>query len=98
MLATSLGEFLRQFGTEVQCEAALERLRWPQGFRCPHCGESRHCVLRIGARKIFQCGACRKRTSLIAGTVIQATKLVLTVWFLAIYSSVRPRPACRPWR
>jgi transcription elongation factor Elf1 len=82
----------------VQCEAALERLRWPQGFRCPHCGESRHCVLRIGARKIFQCGACRKRTSLIAGTVIQATKLVLTVWFLAIYSSVRPRPACRPWR
>jgi transposase-like protein len=81
----SLPEFLRQFGTEVQCEAALGRLRWPQGFRCPHCGESRHCVLRVGARKVFQCGACRKQTSLIAGTVFQGTKLALTVWYLAIY-------------
>jgi transposase-like protein len=81
----SLPEFLRQFGTEAQCEAALERLRWPQGFRCPHCGESRHCVLRVGARTVFQCGACRKQTSLIAGTVFQGTKLALTVWYLALY-------------
>lgn len=81
----SMPEFLRQFGTEAQCEAALERVRWPQGFRCPHCGESRHCVLRVGTRKVFQCGACRKQTSLIAGTVFQGTKLALTVWYLAIY-------------
>lgn len=81
----SMPEFLRQFGTEVQCEVALERQRWPQGFRCPHCGESRHGVLRVGARKVFQCAACRKQTSLIAGTVFQGTKLALTVWYLAIY-------------
>jgi hypothetical protein len=42
-------------------------------------------VLRVGARKIFQCGACRKQTSLIAGTVFQGTKLALTVWYLATY-------------
>jgi hypothetical protein len=76
----SLPELLGQFGTEEQCEAALERLRWPQGFRCPHGGERRHCVLRVGARKIFRCGACRKQTSLIAGTVFQGTKRALTVW------------------
>jgi transposase-like protein len=81
----SLPAFLRQFGTEEQCEAALERLRWPQGFRCPHCGDIRHCVLRVGARKVFQCGACHKQTSLIAGTVFQGSKLALTVWYLAIY-------------
>jgi transposase-like protein len=81
----SMPEFLRQFATEAQCEAALERVRWPQGFRCPHCGEGHHCVLRVGARKVFQCGACRKQTSLIDGTVFQGTKLALTVWFLAIY-------------
>ena len=63
----SMSEFLRQFGTEEQCETAFERLRWPQGFRCQHCGETRHYVLRVGARKVFQCGACRKQTSLIAG-------------------------------
>ena len=49
----SLPAFLRQFGTEEQCQAALERLRWPQGFRCPHCGEIRNCVLRVGARKVL---------------------------------------------
>jgi hypothetical protein len=80
----SMPEFLRQFGTEEQCETAFERLRWPQGFRCQHGGETRHYVLRVGARKVFQCGVCRKQTSLIAGTVFQGTKLALTVWFLAI--------------
>jgi len=81
----SMPEFLRQFGTEVQCEAALERARWPEGFCCPHCGQAAHYVLRVGARKSFQCRACRRQTSLIAGTLFQGTKLALTVWFLAIY-------------
>ena len=44
----SMPEFFRQFGTEAQCEAALERTRWPEGFRCPHCGQATHYVLRIG--------------------------------------------------
>jgi transposase-like protein len=81
----SMPEFLRLFGTEAQCEAALEQARWPEGFRCPHCGQGAHYVLRIGTRKSFQCCACRRQTSLIAGTLFQGTKLALTVWFLAIY-------------
>ncbi len=31
----SLPAFIAQYGTEAQCEAALERARWPDGFRCP---------------------------------------------------------------
>jgi hypothetical protein len=69
----------------VQCAAALEKARWPGGFRCPCCGEVAHCVLRGGSHKVFQCNACRHQASLIAGTVFQGTKLGLTVWFLAIY-------------
>ena len=81
----SMPGFLRQFGTEVQGEAALERARSPEGFRCPHCGQAIHYALRVGTRKSFQCRACRRQTSLIAGTLFQGTKLALTVWFLAIY-------------
>ena len=33
----SLSEFQRFYGTEEQCEAALEKTRWPDGFRCPRC-------------------------------------------------------------
>jgi transposase-like protein len=81
----SLFELFQQFGTEAQCEAALEHARWPQGFRCPRCGGAAHCVLGVRARKTFQCNTCRHQTSLIAGTVFEGTKLGLTVWFLAMY-------------
>ncbi|AGA32814.1 ISXo5 transposase [Thioalkalivibrio nitratireducens DSM 14787] len=81
----SMPEFLAQYGTEAQCEAALERVRWPDGFRCPRCGGDAHCVLRSSPRKVFQCNACRHQASLIASTVMQGTKLPLTTWFLAIY-------------
>ena len=39
-IGLSMPEFLKQFGTEAQCEAALEQSRWPQGFVCPCCGET----------------------------------------------------------
>jgi hypothetical protein len=80
----SLFEHFQHVGTEAQCEAALERKRWPDGLRCPSCGGAAHGVLRGGARKTFQCNACHHQTSLIAGTLFEATKLGLTVWFLAI--------------
>jgi len=81
----SMAEFFELYGTESQCAAALEKARWPDGFRCPRCRGGAHCVLRTGTHKIFQCNACRHQASLIAGTVFQGTKLALTVWFAAIY-------------
>lgn len=80
-----MSEFFERFGSEPQCALALERARWPNGFRCPRCQGAAHCVLRGGTLKVFQCDACRHQTSLIAGTVFQGTKLPLSVWFLAIY-------------
>ncbi|WP_018936636.1 IS1595 family transposase [Thioalkalivibrio sp. ALJ24] len=80
----SLPAFLARYGTEAQCESALEEARWPDGFRCPRCGGGAHCVLHR-PRKWFQCQVCRHQASLTAGTVMQGTKLPLTTWFLAIY-------------
>lgn len=31
----STPDFLKQFGTEAQCEAELKQARWPQGFVFP---------------------------------------------------------------
>jgi transposase-like protein len=81
----SMPEFLKQFGTEAQCEAALEQSRWPRGFVCPCCSETGCSVFIVGAHKMFQCRSCRHQTSLTAGTLFQSTKLPLTTWFLAIY-------------
>ena len=81
----SMPEFLERYGTESQCEAALEHARWPSGFRCPRCDGAAYSRVRGRTHSLFQCQACRHQTSLIAGTVMQSTKLPLTVWFLAIY-------------
>ena len=81
----SMPEFIAQYGTEEQCAAALEQTRWPDGFRCPRCGSASHGVIEDDRAKRFQCKACRHQTSLTAGTVMEATKLPLTTWFLAIY-------------
>ena len=81
----SLSEFMRHYGTQAQCEAALVALRWPQGFCCAGCGDRQASVFRRGNLPYWQCRACRKQTSLTAGTMFQGTRLPLTKWFLAIY-------------
>ena len=81
----SLPEFLQSFGTESACCEAVLRARWPNGFVCPRCGGSAHCVLFSLGRPLFQCHACHRQTSLTAGTLFGSTKLPLTKWFLAIY-------------
>lgn len=79
------GEFIERFGTEEGCEQELIEQRWPQGFRCPRCDSGEHSNFRRGRLLYFQCCACRKQTSLTAGTVMASSKLSLRQWFQAAY-------------
>jgi transposase-like protein len=81
----SLLEFQRLFGSEEQCEAALEKTRWPDGFRCPRCDGHDHGLVYGRRLKRYQCRNCGHQATLTAGTIMQATKLPLTTWFLAFY-------------
>ena len=81
----SEAEFDELYGTEERCHAELARLRWPEGFECPDCGVQGHCVVKRGARLLFQCNACRKQTSVKAGTIFASSKLPLRLWFKAMY-------------
>jgi len=87
----SLPAFFERFGTEAQCEAALEQARWLNGFACPDCGEHRHALVHRDGQKLWQCSACRKQTSLTAGTVFESTRLPLHLWFLGIYHLTQPK-------
>lgn len=75
--------FRELYGTEEQCRAALFAWRWPNGFVCPRCGETRHSVIKT--RRLLQCRACRCQVSLTAGTIFHSTNLPLTTWFQAMY-------------
>jgi transposase-like protein len=81
----SMAEFFEQYGTEEQCLAALETSRWPSGFSCPSCSDSRHSRFVREGRTYWQCHRCRNQSTVTAGTIFQATKLPLTRWFLAMH-------------
>ena len=81
----SLPQFQRHYGTEEQCEAALEQARWPDGFHCPRCSGHEHGLVYGRRLKRYQCRTCSHQATLTAGTIMQATKLPLTTWFLAFY-------------
>ena len=81
----SLSQFLELYGTEEQCEAALEQTRWPDGFRCPRCGAQEHGLVYGRRHRRYQCRSCRHQTLVTAGTIMEATKLPLTKWFQAFY-------------
>src|ERR1022692_1669457 len=59
-------EFDAWFGSETACREYIRRLRWPDGFVCPHCaamGEPWEM-----SRSLLRCRACDRQVSLTAGT------------------------------
>jgi len=72
------------FSTEKSCRDYLIRLRWPEGFRCPRCGEftAEPSIVR---EALLRCGACKHMASITAGTIFQDTRTPLPVWFRAMW-------------
>src|ERR1700746_2670556 len=79
----SEAQFAVLYGTEDQCRKAVMRWRWPSGFVCPVCAGEHHSFVRT--RALYHCTACRRQTSVIAGTIFAATKMPLCTWFRAMY-------------
>src|ERR1700757_3422517 len=79
----SEAQFAVLYGTEDQCREAVMRWRWPSGFVCPVCAGEPYSLVKT--RALYQCAACRRQTSVIAGTIFAATKVPLCTWFRAMY-------------
>src|SRR5258706_2595423 len=75
--------FERLYPDEEACRRAWFAWRWPEGFKCPRCTATKYCEIR--ERQLLQCAHCRYQTSLIAGTILQGTKLPMRVWFRAMH-------------
>jgi hypothetical protein len=82
-LPQSLLDFNEKFPDEAACERYFFAWRWPEGFRCRGCGGTE--ATRLSTRVVYQCRKCRRQTSLLAGTLLQDTKLGLRRWFLAFF-------------
>src|SRR5260370_31000057 len=75
--------FERLYPDEEACQKAWVAWRWPEGFECPRCAATEYCQIRD--RQLLQCRHCRHQTSLIAGTILQGTKLPMRGWLRAMH-------------
>lgn len=85
-------QFQTRFASENACCEHLVRVRWPNGFVCPHCGGREHSFIRT--RRLYQCSFCRRQTSLTAGTIFHKSRRPLRLWFWAIYLLAQDKKGC----
>ena len=71
----SFFEFKERFNSEDACREHLFRLRWPNGFECPRCGNKSYYPIR--KRNHYQCCSCRYQASVTAGTVMDKSRILL---------------------
>lgn len=66
----------------------LEKLRWPSGPVCPHCGVVDNAAQLKGKSTrpgVYKCRECRKPFSVTVGTVFERSKIPLNKWVLATH-------------
>lgn len=78
----ALSELEKRFSTETACLDYLRDLRWPDGIVCPKCGGVDMWVIGNG---LHLCRSCRKKISILQGTIFQDSHLPLTTWFRAMW-------------
>lgn len=88
--------FAPRFQSEDAAREHLEKLHWPEGPTCPHCGSDN--AKRLPPQKgrktkahpegvvrkgVVQCNDCRKQYTVTVGTVFESSKVPLNKWLLA---------------
>ena len=78
-----------QFKTPENARQYLEKVRWPNGAICPHCGSisKDHYRLEGEAHRdgLWKCKDCREQFTVTVGTVFEKSKIALHVWLQAVY-------------
>lgn len=94
----NLSNLAKHFSDEEAAYGLVEKMRWPHGPICPHCGivdDATYLTPKDGPRKtstgkvsyrrVWQCNECRKQFSVLVGTVFEDSKIPLSKWLLAMH-------------
>ena len=73
------------FPDNAAAEAWFEKQRWPEGRFCPDCGSTNTVVVKSRKPMPFRCRDCRQHFSVRKGTVMEASKIGLQKWAIALY-------------
>jgi transposase-like protein len=72
--------------TEKQARRYLEKVRWPNGPVCPHCGNGKKAYFLKGKSTrpgVYNCAVCKRQFTVTIGTVMEDTHLPLRTWLMA---------------
>ncbi len=81
------------FTDDKKARLYLEKVRWPNGPICPHCGSNeKHYSLKSkeDSKKpvregVWKCKKCRKQFSVTVGTVFEKSHIPLNKWLFATF-------------
>jgi transposase-like protein len=78
---------LKIYTDDKAARAHLERLNWPNGPVCPHCGTVNEATKLKGKSTrpgVYKCRPCQKPFSVTVGTVFERSKIALNTWVHAV--------------
>jgi transposase-like protein len=90
----NLVSLAQHFSDEDKAREFLEKLRWPDGPVCPHCGlldnayrlEPKPSAKGKHVRKgVWKCGGCREQFTVTVGTIFEDSHIPLSKWLLAYH-------------
>ncbi len=77
--------------TEDEAREQLEKLRWPNGVVCPHCGGLKPYKLTPKAdsqkpvrKGVYKCSDCRSQFTVTVKTIFEDSHIPLNKWLMAI--------------
>lgn len=84
----NLSELAAVVADEVKAFALVERIRWPDGPYCPHCGGTDRIYVLSGVKEkkgrerigLKKCGHCRKQFTVRVGSIFEDSPVALGKW------------------
>jgi transposase-like protein len=76
------------FNNNDAARAHLEKLLWPEGPICPHCGVCDEATLMKGKSHrpgLYNCRACNEPFTVTIGTIFEDSKIPLFKWVLGMH-------------
>ncbi|HLX88789.1 MAG TPA: IS1595 family transposase [Acidimicrobiales bacterium] len=90
----NIATLAKHFSDESSAWDLVESLRWPDGPVCPYCSkvvkayrlaDALTTTGRKSYRRTWKCASCRRKFSVLVGTIFESTQIRLSKWLMAIY-------------
>jgi transposase-like protein len=88
----NLSALAKHYSDEDAAREFFEKLRWPNGVACPHCGGADPYTLtpkatskKPGRKGLYKCRACRKQFTVTVKSVFEDSRIPLSKWLLGLH-------------